>query len=589
MKNKVKNFILNNKTIAILALSAILTADLVYFFGQLWTQNYILLGIVWLGVFYVIKACLASFNKRRMKFSLLFSIPLATTTLLGSKIQYPEGNIASFGLLDSIQLIALACFFFSAFVAFLGFVDKNSFSQTGNPARLKKHNWLILSAIIFVCWVPLFLSYFPGGVSVDSAVEIRQAIGESELSNWHPVLHVLFLAIIINPIRWLTGSLTAGIALSVIIQMLIFATILGYAVRWVILETNNKKIGCFLLLFYALCPIVACYSITIWKDILFSGIFLLLFIKTYELTKTTRRKILSFKDIIPVVVLSILIAFLRNGGVLIVLIIGITLAAYFKKSRKLVAGLFGACIIFVILIQGPLYNAAGIISSPFMESMSVPAQQIAYTIKNGNLTEAEYKSISELADPEMLAEKYEPINGDPVKNVFYLTNAVQERKIEFIKLWFSILWHNVGSFLKAYILHTYSYWYIQGPSWAIDLSHVHDDIWMQADFNDYKLLGDFGFRLTQAIEIGNSRAIWGSWMANVGIMYWWVIMSVTVFLYEKKYKLLIPFSGVLIYMILLLGASPISWIFRYVFSLLLILPVATIIYFVKPAERKKHD
>lgn len=590
MKNKLKDLILSNKPITSVIISALLTSGLVYFLGLLWTQNYLLLGIIWFGLYRVVLSAAKNISLRRTIFSLVFSVPFSFLLLLGYKISYPDGTFIGFRILDLVSLASLFGIFFASFIALLGFIDKKAFSPKAliSPI-LKKHSWIIFSGIIFICWLPLLLSYFPGGVSVDSAVEIRQAIGESAWSNWHPVLHVAFLAIVINPIRWLTGSLTVGIAGSVIVQMVLFALILGYVAKWIITETHKKYLGYLILAFFSLCPIIACYSVTIWKDILFSGIFLLLFVKLYELVKYSRRKNITFRQIIPVLVFSILTAFLRNGGVLIILAIGILLIIYFRQSRKILALSFSVAILFTGIIQGPVYGLLNITGSPFMESMSIPAQQIAYVVKYGDVREDEYEKLSELVNPTVLADTYEPMNGDPAKSAFYATGTVENKKGDFLKLWFSLLTHNFWNYVKAYILHTYSYWYIQGPSWAIDLSHVHDDLWMQADFEDYKLLGEEAYKITQAVEIGNSKAIWGSWMASVGFMYWWVLVSVIVFIYQKRYKMLIPLSGVLIYMALLLVASPISWIFRYVFSLLLILPITTVLYFINPKERKSHD
>ncbi|MBQ3464313.1 hypothetical protein IJH27_00540 [Candidatus Saccharibacteria bacterium] len=590
--NELKNLFLSHKAATSAIISAILTTGLVYSLGLLWSQSYLLLGIIWFGLYHVVLEALKNLSRRRIIFSLIFSLPFSFLFLLGTKIGYPDGAFMGFKPLDLVPFGALFGICLAGFVAFLGTIDKNAFTPSKTNAleqkkRLKQ--WFIFSGILFVCWLPIFLSYFPGGVSVDSAVEIRQAIGESVWSNWHPVLHVFFLAIIINPVRWLTGSLTAGIAVSVITQMILFAIILGYAACWIIKKTSRNYIGYLLLAFFALCPIIACYSVTIWKDILFSGVFLLLFIKLCELITLSRDKKLSLKTTLLVLVFSLLSAFLRNGGVFVIIVLACILIIYFKRSRMLLSLAFGTLIVFTALIQGPGYKLLGIASSPFMESMSVPAQQLAYTVKNGGLSEGEYAQLSEFANPEALAEKYEPMNADPVKGVFYITNIVEEKKAEFLKLWFSVLRHNFWNYVKAYILHTYSYWYIEGPSWAIDLSHVHDDVWMEADFNDYKVLGDVIYKLVHHTEMGNTRAVWGSWMASVGFMCWWLVVSIIVFIYKKRYKMLIPLSIVVVYIGLLLVASPISWIFRYVFSLLLIMPVSTVLFFVKIEERKNHD
>ena len=585
IKNSLAIIKKNPKIIAVFS-SAILAAVTSYVEEKLWSKDYLFIALIWLALYHIILTCIENINARRAIFSLVFAIPFTATLVVGSRVAYPEGGLSDFGLRDIAKAIDYLLISFSAFIGLLSFIDKHSFQvDTNKKIDLKKHSWLVYSSIAFLCWLPLFLSYFPGGVTIDSASEIRQAIGEDILSNWHPALHVIFLAIIINPIRAITGSLTAGIATSTIVQMVLLAAIVGYVTRWLIKETKRKYIGYAILAFFSLCPVVACYSITIWKDVLFSGVFLLLFIKLYEIIKNRREKQFRFKELLTVFALLTGIAFLRNGGIIIIAVIGIVLISYFKKSRKLLSITFAIELVLIGLIQGPIYKALGIYSSPFMESMSVPAQQIAYAVKYGDVSEEEYAKLSELVDPELLKNSYTPMNGDPAKNAFYTKGTVEDKKKEFLEIWFSLLKHNFVPYVKAYIQHTYSYWYTGGPLWSIDLSHVHDEVWLKAEYEDYKLLGENVFYLINAAEIGTTGAIWGSWMGNVGFMCWWVVLSVLIFIYQKRYKLLIPFASVLAYIALLLVASPVSLIFRYVFSLLLILPIATIIYFIKPKER----
>ena len=100
------------------------------------------------------------------------------------------------------------------------------------------------------------------------------------------------------------------------------------------------------------------------------------------------------------------------------------------------------------------------------------------------------------------------------------------------------------------------------------------------------LIGDGIKNAITKVEEGSTVVVWIGWMNNVGVLFWGIVYMLVVFMYQKRYAMLVPMSGVLIYMISLLIASPISWMFRYAYSLLLILPILIIICFVNNKNLK---
>lgn len=565
-------------------LAFLLTAALLYFAGDTFNKNFFEALIIFFGALYLVDHGFRSWSKRRACFATIFALPVSLAIVLGKKIAdfgTISGNLHALDLVSIVGIFGLLLFG----VVYLLFTIDHGVKRSYNK-KITKREMLKISLIIFACWLPLFLVTFPGTVSVDTAVQIGQTLGERPWSNWHPVLHTALISVPVNIGTTIFGDLTAGIALCVLLHMILLALIYGYVVKFIFEESKNKTIGYLSTAFFALCPVISCYSITVWKDVLFSAAFLVFFIQVYKIVKQGRDYECDWRQKIKNFALLLAVGFLRNGGVLIVVAAGIAMAIFFKKMRKGIIIGTVALAAAITVIQGPVYNALGIQKSPFMESMSVPAQQIAYVARKEKLNPDELETLSKFADINKLKQTYTPDNADPAKNAFNY-DAVEEDKAGFLKLWFSIMTHNFAEYVYSYILHTHAYWYPQTGTWAIDLSHTHDPIWMKAEYTDASLLGDGMQKAIHNVEKGVSSSVWGGWLNNVSIMIWALILVIIIFIYQRRYYMFVPLSGVIMYILSMFIASPVPGIFRYVFSLLLILPVAIVISFTKAKERKK--
>lgn len=584
--NKIKLFVAKNQKLCEIVAAFLMTAAISYMLGITRSKEYFLALLIFVAILTVVRVGVKNYDKRRLKFSLWFAVPFGAALWFGGKLTLNSIEIAPVGVLDIPVIVALIVIFTFMMMSVLAFIDAKRFTPK-KSAVLKNKKWWIFSLIIFLCWMPLFLVFFPGVVSVDSAVQIKQAIGEGVMSNWHPVLHTLLIAAPVNLGILISGDLTMGIALYTLMQMIILSIIFGYAVKWAMGKTQKNWVGYVMFAFFALCPVVACYAVTMWKDVLFSAVFMLMVMKIYDLLETRKRTDkISFKELLVVLALVFLVAFLRNGGVLVVVTLGVALLIYYKASRKMVGISFVVVTVLIMVVQGPIYKAFNISGSPFMESMSVPAQQIGYVTQLDELTEEEREKLEVYGDVEKLAESYTPMNADPAKTSFDY-GKVEEDKVGFLKTWAELLTGHFGDFVKAYILQMHSYWYVQGDAWVLDFGHTHEELWLKTEYTDRSLLGEGTLELVQKAENGLATAVWSGWINNVGVLFWLMVVFVVVFLYQKRYYMLVPMVGIIIYMVSLLMASPVSWIFRYVYALLLATPILIVICFIKPKKGEK--
>lgn len=589
MLQKIKNNLKKYYLLYEIVFSLLLAVGVLYGIGEAKSYNYLLCMFLYVAVFVIVRYGLRNYKKRRLVFSAIYNIPFCLLFFLGKKIVYGDTSVAPFSLLDGVACVSMMILFVLLGMSVLGFIDKKCdfFPKVKKSKKINRKSWLFYSIVIFLCWLPVFLIFFPGQVSVDSAVMIGQIIGETSLSNWHPVFYVFLISFPIKIGFSLFGDLTFGIALAVVLQMIMLAGIFGYVSYWCVKKTGSRLIGVLFVVFFAVCPVISCYSITLWKDVLFSAVFLLLIIKTYDfINKYKKNDKITFRNLAWVVILAILVSFLRNGGWLIVVALGIAMFLRYKFSRKVVGPVFSIVVVTIIVVQSVGYQMIGIKKSPFMESMSIPAQQMSYVASLGELSDKEKEELSDIADVEEMALNYSPMNADPAKNSFNY-DAVEENRGKFLGSWWNIMLGHLPEYMKAYLLHMYSYWYVQGYSWSLSYEHNHDDLWLHEDYDDVPLLGAEVRNSVERIGYSLMETGWFGWIGNVGVVFWLILLVTLLYIYRRRYELLVLMVCPLTYIASLFVASPVAASFRYVYSLMLMLPILFMICFMEKKRRRK--
>ena len=196
MINKIKKFIKEHLLVFEIGLALVFTIGGVYMFDATFSQKYLMALLVFIAMFVLIKKGLDGYNIRRLKYSLWFAVPMGVAFWFGHKITLQSIEIGVFSVFDLPSIIILIAIFCLLSICIFDYIDKKSFMPK-NKIGISKKYWFIMAVVIFACWVPIFLSFFPGIVSIDSAVQIRQAIGEGIMSNWHPILYTLFITLLL--------------------------------------------------------------------------------------------------------------------------------------------------------------------------------------------------------------------------------------------------------------------------------------------------------------------------------------------------------------------------------------------------------
>ena len=447
-----------------------------------------------------------------------------------------------------------------------------------------KRSFFICALIIFIAYLPYFLHFYPGIFTTDSITEMNAGIGSmNELINHHPVTHILVISICLN-IGNLISNYTLGIAIYSVFQMILSAIIFSYVIKYMAKKGINFWIRIITLLFFALYPPFAAYSITMWKDVPFALFMLLFVIQIVEMV-TNKEYFSKKRNIVIFTILSILLILFRNNGVYVVLISLFIMLLMMKYCRKNILIILSCVIAFYIIFKGPIFSFFNITDGPVKEALSVPLQQIARTVKyrESELTQEEKNSIYKYLPVEDLGEKYYPLISDSVKEKFN-NEEFKENKLEFVSTWLKLLVKYPREYVEAFLDNSYGYWYPGAINWVI-VDWEEDTLNDIIDFEEKPLL-KIGV-IDKLVEYINQRKIPVlSMTVNIGFTFWVVLICLGYVVYKKKYKMILVYVPILALWLTTI-ASPVWCEYRYIYSMFTCIPILT--YLAIVIANKKDD
>ncbi|MDE5753195.1 MAG: hypothetical protein K2H89_01420 [Oscillospiraceae bacterium] len=456
------------------------------------------------------------------------------------------------------------------------------------PAPVRKKKLLVFFSsimILLLAWLPYFLYLFPGDVTADSILEMQQAAGMEALSNHHPIAHMFMIKIFYTLGQFLFhGDQTLSVATYSVAQAILLAAAFSYLVL-TLYETGVKKFVLVLVvLAYALPAYHGTYSVTMWKDIWFGGIVLVLVTTLWRILmkyRTGSEKIPVF-ELVMFGIFSVATCLFRSNGLYAFVFLLLFLILYFLPRKQIQILIISVSALAVsLIIKGPVYQAMGVTQPDTIESLSIPAQQISCAICDGaELTEEQRDLLNQIVDVSRIPERYAPQISDSIKNLVRETDNqafIGEHRLEFLKLWVSLGLQNPKSYLLAHIDQTYGYWYPDVQYWVYASEFRSDGFELK---KESKLSKESGERLEKWRNAYSSHYYWGLFW-SIGLTTWVAIfMAGAVFVKKRKAFLLLytPLAGVFLTLMI---ATPVFSEFRYYYSAFTTLPLLCMIPLIK--------
>lgn len=531
-----------------------------------------------------------------MTLSVLISVLFSTFTI-SATYQTILGDMTSILFCAGILLltgIGLLMIYYYLTIWFLQAASSVTLTGSGYS-----YAWIPYMAafICLLCWLPYFLYEYPGVMTPDSINQYAQVIGAYQLSNHHSIIHTALIGLFYNIGLSLTGNLHTGLALYTIAQMVFMALSAGYVVRTLQKADVITPVVLLTIGFYALMPYNGAYAVTIWKDIPFAGcmtIFAAALMRfllrgSFAASSDTIPKLRIseyFTLLIPYVLSGTLLCLLRtNGWYVFVISVPFILIAY-RKWLKVMLPVHLIILVFVLFVKYPVMHVYEIPQTDFVESLSIPVQQIARVIANGeSLTESEAAYVQQLMDLDQISIAYQPDCSDNIKNLIRQkgNSFLESDKSEFFKMWFSIGIEHPKAYFDAYVAQTNGYWY-PDVDYEVGLA---DGIYPNEFGLNWQpiIRGNIIIKIKELLfKFPKIIPLYGL-LWSMGFLLWLILLLAALSLRMGKPASALVCLPFLLLIITLCIATPVATEFRYVYAAFYALPLLIVSPFVWEPNR----
>ncbi len=495
-------------------------------------------------------------------YCLLFAIAFAFTDIFAPKGGNSYNFIVSFvlGLLLS---------------AFIMMINKKLIDNQN-----RKQNISISNRRFFAVWFCVYvimglitqIVYFPATLSNDTIVVIRGGMG---VSGQHPWMYIALLRGLEKIVKFLGGADNEVFIILAILQILLVSFSYSICITWLKCKGISNISLYSIAGFFAICPILNLYMVTLIKDVPFALSSLLIIPLMYELWKSKGQKLSERKYIIELCVCSIFF-FFRNNGIIVCLFLAIYTLIVYRKFWKRTA-IYLSFIIMLILMTKAV-QAISHAPYRFREAAGIPIQQIAATVcKDGNIDDEQYTFIDKLLPIDEIKKTYDPYNVDKIKygEIELDSDFLNQNRGQFLKVWGELLVKNFGVYVDAYMRTTYGFWSFSNNTKCMRYTYIgaFADQTMYYDWmNDEKIVEKSILPKSVQTSIeGFYNSI--NYFLGAGVMAWLILGLVVTLIKKAGWRIVIVGLPALLCWITLLISTPVAFQWRYALSFAYSLPL----------------
>ena len=538
--------------------------------------NSIFSVFVWILCFYAVKISLETIDlqdKRAWLIAVILSFLFTAAMLFGVRLDSVE-NVNFKDISLWVSLPVLTCLFtvlVRKFWNFLGgmeekraaLMEQNLTVQT--PQIKERTANLLTFLFLLLCWLPVLLAVYPGFFVYDAQDEYLQ-VASRTFSTHHPLVHVLLLGGIICAVHKVTDSYNLGIACYTVFQMILVSGGFTFLLSYLRKKKVSKTLRLISMLYLGLFPVIVMFTLCSAKDALFSTALLILLICLLEMNLDSDRFFASKGWLLLAGASATGMMLLRNNGLYAFVFLIPFLAFYQKKYRKRVLVWAALAIAGCLLVNGGLKMAFHADDSENQEILTVPIQQLARTYKYESevFSEEDVKTLHEILPEEALV-MYNARLSDPVKYRFR-NDAFAADKSKYIKLWAKIGLKKPLSYINAWLMTSYGFWY---PDTVINVyagNSVFTFTYEDSSYFGYEVelpgvrdskipwLDEVYRRLS--LEIEQEKVPIVSMLFSPGGLFWLFAFVFSYMLYRKNYHILMPCIMVLaVWLTVILGPT----------------------------------
>lgn len=428
---------------------------------------------------------------------------------------------------------------------------------------------LVFGSIAAIDLLYLYFALYPGVLTRDSFTTVAQIMGDGAYNNtmpfWHTVTVQVFLKLGLN----LFGDMNAAVALFHSAQILFMAACFG-AVVATLYQTGVPKavlLGVYAL--YAFMPYNIVLSVTLWKDVPFSGAAVLFLVGFYRLLKKIGK--CSWLNWLIFVIGALGFSLWRtNGWYAFAATVLVMLLLLGKQKWKLLLIL---CIILILcwVLINPVLDAMGVSGTEMVEVFAVPMQQVARVVWEGRpLTGEETQMLSEIFWLDKVAALYDPQTVDPVKFETFRYDKkgyIVDNAAAYLRLYLNLGLKYPGDYLKAWIEETKGYWNGGYEFWLYTLNMGGAGYGIERAPGNALVSGLFASAFRLMNEPPGMKIF-----SSVGLYVWVLIGCCVINVLKKREEFLLTVPLLVLLAGLWVG-TPVFCEFRYAYPLILSLPL----------------
>lgn len=429
----------------------------------------------------------------------------------------------------------------------------------------------LLSFLGVLCTDLVFLiCKYPGVLTYDSIAQIDQLVSNN-YTNHHPFYHTILVKLFVSIGLRLFGNYNAAMALYLVFQIVVSALSFSYLITTLVELEVNKYMVVGLIIFHILMPYNIMFSITVWKDIIFSNMFMVFLVSVYRIFNGIGNKVFSG---LLFILSGVILCLYRSNGYFVLILFFVLCVILFIKKYPFICIITAVVLIFGFVLKHPVIKCFGVTQPDIVESLSIPIQQVSrVVIETDDIDTRQKELISDVIDIETIKEEYKPYISDPIKGSIRDKGNIDALKSrEYAELYFKLGVSHPVIYLKAWIDQTRGFWNAGYYYW------VWDDIIRE---NNYGI-----HRVNRFKKLDNVLNIYLMWcdrtdffrlFLSIGLYFWVVIILCFVSIIKKDGVSLLLNMSIIFLFLSLFVATPVAYEFRYAYAYFTCIPFLTII------------
>ncbi len=509
-------------------------------------------------------------GKREKKIKLAGAFFFACCEALGYMAIFSwgfHGNFLQWLCLAAAGIMIWEFVFYYVLTDVLMLLDWQTNRGTVGGKQLSGKATILMFAVMVGVRFLFWLNWFPGLLSKDTFGQIQQAIGNVPYSNHHSWLHTMLIR------AFLTGGVYQHRIALMSLTDLVFSSVLLLWILHHYYERTSIRMWLPAAVVYTLGPLHCIFSVSIRKDPFFAyavlGYTLVLLLMEEQSRKEGKPRWYMW----PVyIVATFLFCFLRTNGLYAWVLALPFLLWHFRKQLKGWLISVGICLLLIVTYKSVILPGFHVIEPDIVESLSVPLQQIAYTIqKDGEFSEYDKEIIGNIVDMELMGEYYTEWMSDPVKNIIRGSGHqeyIGENKGEFIKMYLSVGMKNPVEYMTAFLFQSRGYWHQKSTDFLYYENGVYSGASELGIVRAPLLPAGISGKIDSLMELYEDA--WNTFWSLALNTYVVVVLWIYAMIKRKCCFHFIPLAGIFVTLII---ATPVGNMFRYVYGIYLVLPL----------------